>query len=59
MDDETLERLAEILFDQENNDPRLTWDAQFNGSAPGKSITAAVGEDVRDAYRQRIRNGER
>ncbi len=59
MDDETIDRLAEQLFDRENNDPRLTWDAQFNaGPIPGQSLTAAIGEDAREKYRQRVRNGE-
>lgn len=60
MDDAAIDRLAEALFDRENNDPTLSWEAVFaSRQAIGQSVVAGIGEEAREKYRQRVRKGER
>ncbi|MNV01382.1 hypothetical protein D3C71_915820 [compost metagenome] len=61
MDDKEIDRLAEQLFDRENNDPKLSWEAVFAPRDPfgQASDVAGIGEETREKYRRRVRQGER
>lgn len=58
-DEHAIEDLAKSLFERENKDPSLRWDAVTTRSQIGADVIAGAGEEIRERYRQRIRDGER
>ncbi|MDQ0320032.1 hypothetical protein QO002_002170 [Pararhizobium capsulatum DSM 1112] len=53
-----VEKLAKALFEKENQDPYMVWAEPFM-SRTGQDIAVGVGEDIRELYRQRVRDAER
>lgn len=57
MDDKEVERLAKALFEKDNTDPTVSWDAVARSRHIGSDTIVGIGEGTRDKYRERVRSG--
>ncbi|MBA8837706.1 hypothetical protein [Ochrobactrum sp. RH2CCR150] len=48
-----IEELAKQLFEHENPDPDLDWDAAVGKIVSGASVSGGVPDDVKEKYRAR------
>lgn len=57
MKDDEIERLAKLLWEQEN--PSKPWLTPTSRSVLGQDVVTGASEEDRERYRSRVRNGER